>query len=216
MSTLLQMRGNVRTDLVVDPQGDVWSNATIDRYINRFIGNVYSWMNMDFQEVTDTFTLVASTATYDLNNELSNYGVLQSLRLDGRNYYLDEIQLEEWEDGNDMTYEGEPLYYYFYGDNTIGLWPVPDGVITTINARYERAAPTLTDPESPAWDASWHYVAELYAIWRCLAAVPGYEEKAQVARSEFMIEEAKMKEALWERDNEGRRFAYTDSTVWPN
>lgn len=218
MSTLATMRQNVRDDLIIDPNGDIWSDARIDRFIHEFLGMTYSWDQKDFGETSGTLTLVASTASYDLSSELSNYSKLRDIKLTGRNVFLTEIEqseLDEFLNGRDETYEGEPLYYWFYGDDTINLWPVPNGDITTASVRFERSSPTLADDESPAFDSRWHYVCELYARWRCFSTVPGHEKTAETAELTFIKESAKMKEDLWRRNNSGYRFTPYNQVAWP-
>lgn len=218
MSTLEQMRANTRVDLIIDPNGDIFGDTAIDRYLNEFIGVVYSWEQLDFEEVTGDFTLVASTATYDLDSELTNYGRIKSLRLDGKTTLLKEVpqtEFNDFENGRDLTQTGEPGWYYFYGDNTIGLYPVPNGDITTIHARFDRSEPTLTSSESPAFDSRWHHVPELYARWKCFSTVPGHESTAKEAKLEFLTEQAKMKEDVYLRDNNGYRWKQYNPTVWP-
>ena len=217
MTTLNAMTSNVRTDLVIDPNGDVWSDTTIKRFINEFVGEVYSWDGIPVAETTGTVTLVASTATYDLAAALSDYGDLQSLRLDGKTQLLEEvIDLNEFENGRDLTQEGEPTHYYFYGDDTIGLYPVPDGNITTLHARYNSNAPTLGNTDEPSWNERWHYVCELYARWRCFSTVPGHETMADRAQVHFIRERAKMQEDLWSRSVNGLSMANTNPGVWPD
>jgi hypothetical protein len=216
MSTLTTMRANVRTDLVIDPNADVWSDGTIDRYINEFVGIAYSWDKEAFAETTGSFTIVDGTATYDLASELTNYGELQSLRLDGKTILLDKVDdLNAFESGRDLTFEGEPRYYYFYGDDTIGLWPVPDGVITTMHARFTRSNPTLTASDSPAWAEKWHYVCERYSRWKCLSVVPGHESTARDARAEYNEAKAMMQQDLWQRGANGNRWVNTNPGLWP-
>lgn len=204
MSTLAEMRSNVREDMKIDPNGDIWGDSQIDRKINRFIGNVYSLMNLDFEEVTDTLSLVGGTATYDLDAGLDNYGVLESLTLTGRNTPLNKVELQDLQAmGFDLTTQGEPQYLYFYGNKTIGLYPVPDGVITTALARYQRDNPILTSGESPAFAQKWHYVCELFAIWELYATTPGMEAQASAAKKNFDDAYDVMRKNLWERDNGG-------------
>jgi len=217
MSTLTEMTDNTRTDLNIDPGKDVWSDATIQRFINEFIGIVYAWDNQAFSETTGTITLVASTATYDLSSELTNYGKLQSLKLAGYTTLLDEVtDLDDFEDGRDLTTEGVPRWFYWYGDDTIGLYPVPDGTVATATARFNRDNPTITAGESPAWDDRWHYVCELYARWKCFEALPGYEDKAERSRQIFKNAEAVMKEDIWYRNVDNRSMANTNPGLWPD
>lgn len=209
------MTANVRTDLVIDPNGDIWTDARIQRYLNEFIAQVYTWTGLDFAEVSATLTLVAGTATYDLDS-LSNYGKLSTIRLAGRYNTLTEANRLDLENTVDMTYQGEPINYYLYGDNTIGLWPVPDGNILSANVLYERAAPTLISSESPAFESAWHPVCEKFAIWRALATQPGFSNEAEIARLAFRTDEAKMKDDLWERETATRSIQNEIQTnQWP-
>lgn len=209
------MTSNVRTDLVIDPNGDIWTDARIQRYLNEFIAQVYTWTGLDFAELSATLTLVAGTATYDLDT-LSNYGKLSTIRLAGRYNALTEANRFDLENTVDLTTSGEPINYYLYGDNTIGLWPVPDGVIASANVLYERSAPVLTSGESPAFESAWHPVCEKYARWQALATQPGFETQAELARQAFRIDEAKMKDDLWERETAGRIIQNEIQTnQWP-
>lgn len=216
MTDLQTMRANVRTDLVVDPNGDIWSNDRIDRYLNEFIGQVYTLLNLDFAELTGTITLVTGTATYDLSTGLTNYGRLISLRLQGRYAHLDEVDGITLENsGVDLTVQNEPDRFFFYGPSTVQLYPTPDGVITTLNARYERSAPVLTDAEEPAWRSEWHFVCERYAHWRCLATQPGFADVADRAWDTYRLAYQEMKADLWERSSGDIVMQNTTETTWP-
>lgn len=217
MSTLSTLRANTRTDLKIDPNGDIWSSDTIDRFINRGLARIYGRLNLDFKETSATLTLTASTATYNLGSLLANYDELQSILLAGRYQVLSKRNLEELQEaGWNLAQTGEPLYYYFYGDKTIGLYPVPDGNITSATVRYERTAPTLTSSDEPAFDTEWHYILELYARWQCLASVPGHEETAKEAERQYKLEEAKCIEDLVQRDNAGYSMAISQTVTWPS
>lgn len=217
MSTYQEMIDNTRTDLTIDPNKTVWSDDQLGRYINQFIGIVYSWDNQDYEEVTGSFTLVAGQATYDLGAELTNYGKLQSLRLDDETVLLDKVtDLNAFQNGRDLTAQGEPRWYYEYGDNTIGLYPVPDGNITTMHSRYNRSNPTISGSEEPAFDSKWHFVCELYAKWKALRAVPGYEQQAREAQQDYFVERQAMKWDLYKRDVNGQSWTNTNPGVWPD
>lgn len=199
MSTKSQIKDRTRRELKIDPNGDIWSDVQINEYIDDFIGMVYSEIGMDFKELSATLNLVDGTATYSLNS-LANYGKLISIKLAGRETLLKEVDKQELSNGRDLTTEGEPEFFYFYGDQAIGLYPVPDGNIATATVDYEREAPVLDSDESPAFNSSWHYVAALYAKARCLASMPGFESQSNIATKNYERAYKMMREDLWERD----------------
>lgn len=201
MATKAQIKARARQDLKIDPNGDIWSDTQIYSYIDDFIGSVYSEIGLDFKESHGTFTLVQGTATYDLGTSLTNYGKLTSLRLSGRTTLLDLVDKQSLQDRFDLTQQGEPVSYYYYGDQTIGLFPVPDGAITTMEVDFERNAPSLDTTESPAFSSTWHYVAALYASFRCLASMPGFESRARIAENDYNKTFSRMREDLWERSS---------------
>jgi len=216
MATLTQLTDDARQDIAIDPNGDLWPDAQIKRYINEFVGEVYTWLDLDFAELTDDLTLVAGTNSYDLSTELSNYGRVESIRLAGRYTDLQYVEnVSEFEEGLDTTQQNEPSQWTFYGDNTILLSPTPDGVIATATVRYNRAAPTLADGESPAWDSAWHHVPKLYAIWQCFQSKVGFETKAQAAAGAFFEKESQMKHDLWIKKTGGLRMQNMTRTAWP-
>lgn len=214
MSTLSTMRTNVRADLSIDPNGDIWTDGDIDRYINEFVGVVYSWTGLDFAESTANLTLVAGTATYALT-ALANYGKFTSVRLTGRYELLEERTLPYLENTVDLTYQGEPVYFYLYGDDTIGFWPTPDAVIGTASVRYERSSPTLTSSDEPAFDSQWHHVCEKYALWSCFSNKPGFESRAAQAWEVFKPLRSQMKDDVWERTTDTRSIKNEITPLWP-
>lgn len=209
------MTSNVRTDLVIDPNGDIWTDARLQRYINEFQGLVYSWTGLDFGETSGTLTLVDGTATYNLSTGLSNYGKFISIRLTGRYNTLPEVNIQELENEVDLTFEGEPVEFYLYGDDTLGLWPVPDGVIVAATVRFERSGPTLTSSDSPACDDNWHHVYEKYAMWRALDTQPGFEDRARQAKVDYQLWAQQMKDDIWERTTGTRQMRNEITTLWP-
>lgn len=125
-----QLRTDLRDELKTDPNGRIW----LDRELDKFLAQAYSKIQADAQfnfpenqAAPDTLSTVSGTQEYDLP---ANFGRMKSVTLSNSNFPLDQIELSDLYDRYpNQGQSGTPYLYYLRGAK-MGLYPVPDGVST--------------------------------------------------------------------------------------
>lgn len=129
MSTLLNLRSRLRTELKVDPNGRIWSDATLDTALNQAVLQIQQDGDFDwhFNDAVNSETTVASTATYALPSDF--------VRLELNTVKYNSSSLEQvdyrwlFRTNSSLAVDGTPAYYYLRGTN-IGLFKRPNDTLT--------------------------------------------------------------------------------------
>nr|AKH46390.1 hypothetical protein [uncultured marine virus] len=138
--TLSTLRSELRTELKIDNQKNIWTDATLTSYINEAILQVQTEGNLDWAENvggSQTDTVVAGTDSYAYATDL---GRIEVVKL-GDNVLTQESKaalVRKY----DITKTGTPSSYYIEGAN-LKLFPVPTagGTLTTT---YRKRLPLLS------------------------------------------------------------------------
>lgn len=174
------MRISTRTTyLKIDPNAKVWSNDTLDIFINRG----YERVQADFQysmpecETSTTITTIAGTELYA---RPSDY-----VRMIG--LYDDTYNLTKTSKQQTMiarATESKPSSYYLYGNN-IGFYPVPDNAYS-IDFLYNRKLPLLTDAQDSLLSVQYDDLINLYACYLMLLSVEK-QQKAVACLAQYTV-----------------------------
>lgn len=180
MSSLWDLRISTRsTYLKIDPNAKVWSNPTLDIFINSW----YEQVQKDFQysmpecETSTTINTVAGTEVYA---RPSDY-----VRMIG--LYDDTYNLTKTSKQQTMiarATESKPSSYYLYGNN-IGFYPVPDNTYS-IDFLYNRKLPKLTDAQDSLLPEQYDDLINLYATYLMLLSVEK-QQKAVACLSQYTL-----------------------------
>lgn len=155
--------GQIRTavrDEISEPTAGFWSNAEIDRWINRANYDLVDAAGIESASA-QTITTIDGTESYSL---ASDAGLVEQVELvdktDSTEFtILRPLSLEQ----RDTDGKSEPVGYYVNGTKLFVV-PVPDGVYT-LRVWYTRAGVTLSaDSDTPIIPARFHDLLTLFAV----------------------------------------------------
>lgn len=165
VTTLQDLRLLTRsTYLKIDPNAKVWSDDTLDVFINQAYHKVQSDMSFEWPEYETSveITTVAWTETYTKPSDFVRLIWL----------YDDTYNLTKTSKQQTMIVratESKPSSYYLYG-SSIGFYPVPDNAYT-IDLLYYRQLPFLTSSQGSGLPYEYNQVIALYATYLMLISV---------------------------------------------
>jgi len=139
------LRTQLRDELKTDPNGKIWRDRELNRFLTRAWNKVQSDMQYGFDEnevIIGTITTVSLQEEYTLP---SNFGEMLNVK-DQNSWTLDEItkrDLERRTNNTDAENTGQPTVYYLRAAK-IGFWPIPIDV-RTIEILYNAILTFPTD-----------------------------------------------------------------------
>ena len=164
-TTLATLLSSERTELKIDNQKNIWTDATLTSYINEAIRQIQTEGNLDWAENvggTQTDTVVAGTSAYAYASDLARIEVVK----------LDETVLTQESKATlvkryDITKTGTPTSYYIEGAN-VNLFPVPTAGGTLTTTYRKRLSLLVSDSDLLAFPDDFapaivHYAA--YKAW---------------------------------------------------
>ena len=142
MTTLLQMRTNIATDL---KRSDI--NTDINRAINKALAH-YETEDFWFSEKTSTFSTVANQQSYT-TTDTSITDILKinkvSVTKNNMRYILEPKTFQYIRDiYNNTSYKGYPDFYALWADK-IWLYPTPDAVYTITVDYFQKFSDVSAD-----------------------------------------------------------------------
>lgn len=184
-TTKQNLRDWLRLELKIDPNGRIWSNAILDRNLEKARTKVQSDGNHDwsFNDGENTENSVAFQALYDLPEDFVrieegqvryNYQAVQPV-----NYAeLKAIHAN-------LNYFGRPNNYYLRGAS-IGFFYVPNEV-KQIDYCYRRRLPFLVnDTDETGMPTEFDEAVLQYASYLCWGDIQGREDKANQAIQNYL------------------------------
>lgn len=178
VTTLLDLRLLTRsTYLKIDPNAKVWSDDTLDVFINQAYHKIQSDMSFEWPEyeTSTTITTVAGTEMYSKPSDF--------VRIIG--LYDDTYNLTKTTKQQTMinrATQSKPSSYYLYGSN-IGFYPLPDNAYS-IDLLYYRQLPLLTSSQGSGLPYEYNQVIALYATYLMLISVEK-QNKAVACLAEY-------------------------------
>lgn len=142
MSTLQTLRSNLRTEIRTDPNGRIWSDATLNRNLVEAVNTIQQDGSFDwfFNDGLETTVSVVGQAEYDLPSDFARLE-LRGIKYDG--YMLNKKDYRVVFDEYDLTSQGTPSIYYLRGTK-FGVNPLPSS-IKTISYLYRAKLPEMVD-----------------------------------------------------------------------
>lgn len=212
MSTLSALRSRARTELKIDPNGRVWSDATLNQNINQAVLQIqqdgdYNW---DFNDGDYSVPTVASTATYALPSDFVRieYGSIK-----WNENPLDPKDYRTLFRNYDLTQEGTVGWYYLRGSN-IGLYPIPDNAQTLTYLYRAKLATMSSDTDDSGMPDAFDEAICAYAEFLCWMDVKDKEQQDRAFEKYGVCMEGLNAQYLGRRDEANFQFDY--ETIIPN
>lgn len=160
--TLSELYAKVRSEMKVDRNGRIWSNADIKEAINLAILTVQKAANFNWQinDACQTIQTVQGQAEYSLSSDS------QGLQLVEYNsdaiFSADKLEIQAL---NKTLPAGTPRFYYIYWGN-LGLSPIPTTSNQEIKVWYQKfLVPLDVDTDTLPFPADFCKTVVLYASY---------------------------------------------------
>lgn len=158
MTTLAQLRTAVR-DEISEPTPGFWSNAEIDRWLNRANYDLADAAAVE-SSTSSTVTTVSGTASYALP---TGFGQVQQVEFVDPSDATAFRLLQPFDISERIDQVGEPEGYYILG-GLLFISPTPDAVYS-IKLWYYKAGVTLAlDADVPIIPSKYHDLLTLFAV----------------------------------------------------
>jgi len=161
MSSLAELRAIARDlYLKIDPNWKIWTNSTLDWYINRgYLQVQKDWWNRRREQQADwVITTIAATSNYPYPSDFLKITGIVNGTLELYKTYKENI-LKSWL----ITNTGNPSAYYIYGSN-IWLFPIPIAT-ETISYTYNKRLPKITESQDSLFPEDFDDAICLYAVY---------------------------------------------------
>ena len=177
-SSLSTLRSKLRTQLKIDTGKNIWSDATLDLYINNAYGQIQRDGDYDWRENiggSSTPTIVSGTAEYTAPTDMARIDLV----LFGDN----ELKITTKEDvkrkeGATIS-QGEPSHYYIQG-SIIGLYPTPNTIKTTEIIYRKRLTELSSDSDAIDFNTDFDQALINYAAYLAWSGYRGASGNSQV------------------------------------
>jgi hypothetical protein len=187
--SIATIRDRVRQDLKIDPGKNIWTDAQLERWANEAINIIYTQSDLKLSFLEDSIALVAGTDKYSFAGDYRKMLYAKIVSTTGEtDIPIITDGLAEFKTKYDMTETGDSPQYVFEEVNQLGVWPVPTATAATnytIKVGYVSYTSDLTSTQIPTFPSKWHYIVEYYVRYRALRAIPGKEQTAQLALTEW-------------------------------
>ena len=161
-----------------------YSTTEIKNYINDTQNDIYNEYRLPQLEDTQDYTLTISNADITSGSGLpSNYVGAINLTITTSGYemlvpYKDYREIDSvYPDPTDTSTNpaNPPMYWYFYED-TINVYPVPDKAYTATLKYYKRPTALSADADIPQLPAEFEELLVLGAAYRVLQVKDNYDQ----------------------------------------
>jgi hypothetical protein len=208
MSTLLTLRGKLRTEIKIDPSGRIWTDSTLNAAINQAVNQLqqdgdYMW---HFNDGVNTEPTVIGQSAYTLP---SNFVRLElgSLLYDGGQLHPKTYN-ELWVDGLTTATNGTPSYYALRGTSLYLAQP-PDAIKTLTYLYRTKLTAMSADANDSGVPDAFDIALVKWAAYLCWSTIEGRSDKAVAAAQDYQ-EAMKGLNAqyLGRRQDENYQFQY--------
>ena len=183
-STRAELRADVRTELKKDPNGKIWNDPTLDRYIDKAYLKVQKDGNFQWREnqANTTFSTVIGTQEYALATDL---GKIQLVRFNWSVVY--KTTLVQLKKEQSTFVNGQPSRYYLNWNN-IGF-DVISNIVGTVDFDYvKRLARFTADTDESAFWEDFDAAIVKYAAFLAWSAMDWKQQTAAVKEREYTLE----------------------------
>jgi len=183
-STRADLRADVRTELKKDPNGKIWDDATINKYINKAYLKVQKDGNFQWRENqgNTTFPTESWVQEYVLPTDL---GKVQLVRFNWTVLITTTKVLLKRQLSTFVSWT--PSKYYLFWAN---IWfDVLPNVVWTIDLDYQkRLAKFITDTQESAFNDDFDTAIVKYAAFLAWSSIDGKQQTAGVELDEYKLE----------------------------
>lgn len=206
MTQLSSLRSRTRSELKIDPNGRVWSDAILNQNINEAVTQIetdgdYNW---EFNDNSYSVTTVDGTADYALPSDFVRieYG---AIKWDGGE--LNPRDYRELFRYNDMTQEGTVSWYYLRGSN-IGLYPIPNQAKTLTFLYRSQLDSMVNDSDDSGMPSNFDEAICAYAEFLCWMDVNDREQQDRAMEKYRLALEGLNSQYLGRRDEANFEFTF--------
>lgn len=183
-TTRAQLRADVRTELKKDPNGKIWTDASINNYINKAYLKVQKDGNFQWRENQGNTT--ASTVVWTQEYALpTDFWKIQLVRFNWTNLIpTTKVQLKR----EQSTFvSGTPSKYYLFWAN---YWfDVLPNVVGTIDIDYQKRLTAFTaDTDESAFNDDFDTAIVKYASFLAWSSIDGKQQTAGSELDEYKLE----------------------------
>lgn len=185
-STLATLRSKLRTQLKIDTQKNVWSDDTLNNYLNDSYSRIQRDGDYDWQETmggNQLTTTASGTQEYTLPSDNAR---LDLIRFNGNElFYTTKIATKRMDTTNIST--STPSHYYIES-GIIGLWPIPT-TAQTLDIDYRKRLTRLSsDSDTIDFNEDFDQAVINFASYLAWNGYRGGEEKAANELAAYQIE----------------------------
>lgn len=188
------MTDNTRAKLTIDPTKDVWGDTELKTYVKEGLTKFYAKAIIKDEWEDGTIALlVAGQGNYTKPSDLRRIIWAKLVYTGATSTQADESPLEvitdvlgDFQKLHDMDAQGDQPQYFYEEGGELWVYPVPNATAVTnytIKYKYSERPAVLSDSESPAFAAEWHFVLEDYAVWRAWNRLPDKQNEAATAKA---------------------------------
>ena len=177
-STLASLRNKLRTELKIDPNGNIWNDNTLNLYLNDAYAQIQRDGDYDWRENiggNSTPAVSAGTAEYTVPTDVARYDVIRF----GGNVLEQTTKTKTTIADGETTSSGDPSHYYLEG-TVIGLWPTPNSVKTLDIDYRKRLTPMSDDADTIDFNTDYDNAIVNYAAYLAWNGYRGASGNGQV------------------------------------
>ena len=175
------LRTLIRNELKIDPNGKVWTDSTLNTYLNRSYLQLQQDWNLDWQENDANTTY---TATAQETSLPTNFGKVSLVRYNWTELLVTtKLQLKR----EIATFQAwTPSRYYLYS-NTLGTDTIPSS--WTIDLDYKKIIAWFTDDvDESAYPSNFDTALVKYSAYLAWSAPRGNAQTAAQKLQEYTLE----------------------------
>ena len=185
-STLATLRSKLRTQLKIDTQKNIWSDDTLNGYINDSYSRIQRDGDFDWQETmggNQLTSTVSSTQEYTLPTDNAR---IDLVRYNGNELYYTTKVATKRKDATSVSSSTPSNYYIESG--IIGLWPIPTASLT-LDIDYRKRLTSLSDDtDAIDFNSDFDQAIVNFASYLAWNGYRGSEDKGQIEITAYQLE----------------------------